>query len=142
MKKNTYFRCFSRNETPFLFTPQKDNGLNNINKIPSCLTVDEYLKGCRSPQTSLSPFSCICCLKKCANVVFSFIYLQECRVGPKGGYSPPHPPWHTIFIFFCHRYEKVKQGPHQNKVDEIRGVFIFGGRLAFISNFELQPPDR
>ena len=59
--------------------------------------------------------------------------------GGDGGYSLP-PPWHTIFIFSCHRYENVKHGPPQNEVDEIRGVFIFGGRLAFISNFGLQPP--
>ena len=59
-------------------------------------------------------------------------------VGAMGAIAPP--PWHTIFcLFFCHRYEKVKQGPPPNKVDEIRGVFIFGGRLTFI-NFGLQPP--
>ena len=37
--------------------------MNNIAKMPTYLTVDEYLKGCQSPETSLSLFFCICCLK-------------------------------------------------------------------------------
>ena len=34
-----YFRRFNRNETPFWFTPQKGNGLNNIIKIHTYLPI-------------------------------------------------------------------------------------------------------
>ena len=42
------------------------------------------------------------------------------------------PPLGRFFqLFFSHICEKVKKGPPQNKVDEIRGLFYFRGRLVF-----------
>ena len=79
-----YFRRLRRNETTFLFRPQKDNGLNNITKIPTYLTVDEYLKGWQSSQTSLSPFFASVALNKCAKILFSlsFIYKSAAHRSP------------------------------------------------------------
>ena len=78
----------------------------------------------------------------CFLLKFNRMKLSPVRGGGSMRAIAPPPLLGTLFSLFCHRYEKVKQGPPQNKVDEIRGVFILGRRLAFISNFGLQPPNR
>ena len=49
------------------------------------------------------------------------------------------PPWHTIFSFSVIVTKKSNRGPLKIKWTKSED-FIFGGRLAFMPNFGLQPP--